>query len=69
MGSLWSSTDKKVDQTGEVNNNITVEATVDATSLEIVVLLSIICVIKVLEFIYLVFKAYNRGLKKKYLGS
>lgn len=53
---------KKVDNTGVVNNNITM----NVYSLEIIVLLSVIVAIKALEFAYLVYYKHKRHLKKVY---
>lgn len=66
MGIFGSSEEQTIDNTGEVNNNVIVSNPVDIRSEEVVTLLSIICALKMLEFAYICFKAYQRHLKKKY---
>lgn len=67
--SNWAST-KAVDATGTVNNNIVVqeEHTIDKYSREIVIMLLILCVVKILEFIYIVYREHTKKLKKRYVS-
>lgn len=62
---------KGVDSNGIVNNNFTVkqDAPFDVHSFEIIALLSVICGIKVFEFIYGLYKIHKKNLKKKYQNS
>lgn len=62
---------KTVDSTGQVNNNVVVafgalQKTVDNSSVEIIILLLILCVIKILEFASYVYVTHIRKMKKKY---
>lgn len=69
MGGNTSSEKKAVDSTGTVNNNVVVTAEslgeVDVTSSEIVIFLGIICAIKIMEFIYFIYKRHYRNVKKR----
>lgn len=65
MGSNTSTEKKTVDSTGTVNNNVVVNGEVDVTSLEIVILLGIICAIKIMEFIYFIYKRNYHNIKKR----
>lgn len=67
MGLFGNSEEETLKSTGEVNNNVFVSNPVNIESGKMVTLLGIICVVKVLEFLYICFKAYQRGQKKKYL--
>jgi hypothetical protein len=62
MGS-WFSKNEEVD----VENNVTqIVASVSLDEQkEIFILLAIICVIKIIEFLYMIWKAYHKQLKKK----
>lgn len=67
---FWDSSEeqtKNVDTTGTVNNNVVIDQTVPIHNDHLVILLYIITVIKVLEFIYILFKVFVRKQKKKYL--
>jgi hypothetical protein len=66
MGIFGSSEEQTLESTGEVNNNVIVGNPVDVENEEIVFLLSVICILKLLEFGYICFKAYNRSVKRKY---
>lgn len=65
MGGTSSSEKKTVDSTGTINNNVVVNGEVDVTSLEIVILLGIICAIKIMEFIYFIYKRHYQNVKKR----
>lgn len=65
MGGSTSSEKKTVDSTGTVNNNVVVNGEVDVSSLEIIILLGIICAIKILEFIYFVYGRHYHNIKKR----
>lgn len=66
MGLFGSSEEQNIDNKGEVNNNVIVQNPVTIQSEEMVTLLGIICILKITEFIYVCFKAYQRYVKKKY---
>lgn len=62
----WFSKDKNIDSNGEVNNNVIVEAKVDGTSIEVLMMLGIITAKKVMEFLYVIYRGFKNNLKKKY---
>lgn len=70
MGSSKSSEQKTenkvVDATGNVNNNVVIQDTVAIHNVEIIGLLYIIAGIKLIEFIYFIYRQHNRSIKKKY---
>lgn len=69
MGNNESKTENKaVDTNGNVNNNIVVkiEDEVNTYGSEIILLLAIIGAIKILEFVYFLYREHNRKLKRKY---
>lgn len=70
MGS-WFSSDKSktIDTAGTVNNNITVEEPIDSYSITIVTLLATLCVLRVLECVFNVYRYHVKTLKKKYRSS
>lgn len=63
------SEDKTVESTGTVNNNVVIGGQVDVFSIEIVVLLGIICALKVIEFIYFIYNRYYRRMKKRFIDQ
>lgn len=67
MGGSTSSEKKTVDSTGAVNNNVVVNGEVDVSSFEIIILLGIICAIKIMEFIYFIYRRHYQNVKKKHL--
>lgn len=56
---------KTVDTTGNVNNNVVIGGQVDVFSIEVVVLLGIICIIKMIELIYFVYSKIYHRMKKR----
>lgn len=64
MGGLFSSKseDKTIDSAGEVNNNIVVGGGME---LEIVIILSIMCFLKIVEFVYFVYIRHYRRMKRR----
>lgn len=62
-----SSEEKVVDTTGNVNNNVVIEQSVPIHNIELGTILYIICIIKIIELLYILFKAYNKVQKKKYV--
>lgn len=70
MGLFTSKSEKKtVDSTGTVNNNVVIGGEVDVFSVEIVVLLGIICIIKMIEFIYFIYNRHYRRMKKHFVDQ
>lgn len=70
MGSTQTKDEQKtVDTTGQVNNNVVIQETVDVYSSEIVLLLSVIVVLKLIEFLCYVYMQHARKMKKKYSGN
>lgn len=65
MGGASSTEKKAVDTTGGVNNNIVVNGEVDVNSDEVIILLGIICAIKIMEFIYFVYRRHYQNIKKR----
>lgn len=60
---------KTVDSTGQVNNNVVVQETVDVYSSEIVILLGVLCILKILELGCFLYMNHKKSLKKKYAGN
>lgn len=66
MGSSESKEEHKtVDTTGNVNNNLVIGGEVDVFSIEIVILLGIICAIKIIEFVYFLYNQKYKKIKKR----
>lgn len=65
MGGSSSTEKKAVDTTGGVNNNIVVNGEVDVSSDEVVILLGIICAIKIMEFVYFIYRRHYQTIKKR----
>lgn len=57
---------KTIDTTGNVNNNVVIEQSVPIHNDELVNILYTILIIKIIELVYIIFKAYQRSQKKKY---
>lgn len=67
MGSGESKTEtKSVEASGQVNNSMVLNNTQDNYGVAYLVLLSILCGIKILEFLSFLYIKYNSLLKKKY---
>lgn len=71
MGSWFSSSsesEKTVDATGAINNNIimTEDKPIDVYSSELVILISILVALRSAEFIY---RAHQRKMKRKYQAN
>lgn len=60
---------KAVDSSGAVNNNIVFTDPIRISNKEIVLLLSIICVIKIVELLFFVYREHKKNLKKKYSAN
>lgn len=58
---------KTVDATGAINNNMVVKGdSVEVFSMELVILVGILVVLRILEFGYFIYRCKQRSLKKKY---
>lgn len=72
MGWFGSSEEIDVEANGQVNNNVIIQRekeTIDQNSNEIYMLLIIICAIKIIEFIFYVYKIWTNKMKKKYINQ
>lgn len=70
MGHTESKVESKaVDANGEVNNNVVIEQPVQILGGQMTILLYIICVVKILQFIFLIYKLHLRSIKKRYQKS
>lgn len=67
MGSGESKTQKVVDTRGTVNNNVVVTA--DHTMEKTQILVLILCILKTIEYLYLVYISHQRRLKKRYASN
>jgi hypothetical protein len=65
----WFGGDDTEVQAEGINQNVIVTEPVNVESREIITLLFIICVIKVLELLYVCIGAFKRNIKKKYIQS
>lgn len=71
MGGWFSSQKKveKVENTGQVQNNVVVNDPVTIQNTEIIIMLGIITLIKIAEFIVFLYNSRKRKLKKKYQST
>lgn len=69
MGGSSSKETQNVENSGQVQNNIHINKTMEVHNAENSMLLGIICAIKVLEVVIFVYKSFRRGLKRKLEGS
>lgn len=60
---------KSSDNNGEIVNNVIIDDTVKIENNQIITLLLIIAVIKLLEFLYCIYKDHKRRLKNKYSNT
>lgn len=68
MGGSESKQTKAIDTNGQVNNNVVIgkfDGEINVYSIEIVVLLGIICLIKIIEFVYFVYRRHYQNIKKR----
>lgn len=66
---MGTTNSKNADNNGEIVNNVIIEDTVNIENKQIVLLLTIIAAVKILEFLYTIYKDHRRGLRKKYLET
>lgn len=72
MGGSDSKPAKTIESSGHVNNNVVigkVSGEVDVYSTELVVMLGIICIIKILEFVYFVYRRHYQSIKRHTLDQ
>lgn len=68
MGGSSSKETQNVENSGQVQNNININKTMEVHNSENTLLLSIICGIKILEVVIYLYKAFRRGLKRNLEG-
>lgn len=66
---MGTTNSKKVDNAGEVINNITVQDVVQIENKQIIFLLVAILLVLILNLILKIYLNHRRGLRKKYLSS
>lgn len=65
MGS-WFSKNEAIESETIIENDVTqISGSVSLQDKEILMMLSIICLIKAIEFFYMIYKIYHRQLRKK----
>lgn len=70
MGSEESKAEvKTVDSTGAVNNNLVINDPVQIEHKLLEILLWTICIIKILEFLLLIYKIHRKNLKKQFTNN
>ncbi len=69
MGSQKSKEVKAVDATGNVNNNFVIDESVPVENFELKILIYIICIVKILQFLFFVYKFQSKRLKRKYIRA
>jgi len=65
------STQKTVESSGEVNNNVVInEPMIDSSQMmQLIVPLWILCAVKILELVLFLYKQHHKQLKKKYASN
>lgn len=66
MGGSSSKQQVSNENSGTVQNNISIEKTMEVHNRENTVLLSIICLIQIIELLLYIYKSFRRGLKRKF---
>lgn len=69
MGSFWSTENKKVETTGNISNNVVLEGPIDIVNTELLTMIGVICMVKIVELMYLCFRTYQKSMKKRYLNG
>lgn len=57
---------KVIDSSGTVNNNVVLTDPVPIENRQLLILIWVICVVKVCEFVWLIYWKHHKSLKKKY---
>lgn len=60
---------KTVDSSGTVNNNVVLSQPVPIENRQLLILIWILCVLRVIEFLWQIYREHNKNLKKKYSGD
>lgn len=60
---------KEVDATGQVNNNVIIDETVNVHNQQFLIILWIICIIKIVEFFSTLLRYYGKNIKRKYTNQ
>ncbi len=60
------SKEEVVDTNGNVNNNVVIQQSVPIHNFEITILLYVVCIVKIIQFIFFIYKFHLRKIKKKY---
>lgn len=68
-GSKPENTGSSTTSTGSATNNVHINDKVDVASIEILILLGIICAIKVFELISFIYRKHYRDIKKRLVQS
>ncbi len=66
MGSEESKEQKTVDATGNVNNNVVIQESVPVHNFELKILIYVICVVKIVQFLFFIYKFQSKRLKRRY---
>lgn len=71
MGGWFSKNEenKIVENDGQVTNNVIIQDTINVYSFEIIIMLLIITVLRVIEFVCIIYSNHTRNLKKKFMKS
>lgn len=60
---------KMVDSSGTVNNNVVVSQPVPIENRQLLILIWVICILRVAEFLWLLYREHHKSLKKKYAND
>lgn len=62
---------KNIDTAGQVNNNVVIsnEEPIDIKSIELILLVGIICAIQICKFVHCLYAMNQRKMKKRYRSS
>jgi len=71
FSSWFSSNDEsaKIENDGQINNNVVIQDSVEIFNFEISLMLLIIVVLKIIEFLYFLQRIHTRKMKKKYQSN
>ncbi len=71
MGGWFSKNEesKTVETNGQITNNVVIDDTVNIHNLEIIIMLFIITVLKLIEFVCVIYNTHRRKLKKRFMKS
>jgi hypothetical protein len=71
MGGWFSKNEenKIVENDGQVTNNVIIQDTINVYSFEIIIMLLIVTVLRVIEFVCIIYSNHTRNLKRKFMKS